>query len=71
MYVKVLSHDPESDNYKIYAFNDFEDEIATVSSELTEEEIFNQYGDKASNFKLIFNKDTNGNWYWVSTELIL
>jgi len=35
-----------------------------------EETLFRDYGDKASKYKLTFNQDNNGNWYWVSTELV-
>ena len=32
--------------------------------------IMNKYSDKAGKYKLVFNQDANGNWYWVSTELV-
>lgn len=36
----------------------------------TKEELFEKYGSKAGTYKLTFNKDTDGNWYWVSTTAV-
>lgn len=38
--------------------------------QLNEDELYKKFGDKASKYKLTFNQDNNGNWYWVSTELV-
>lgn len=40
------------------------------TKDLGKDELFNKFGDKASKYKLTFNQDANGNWYWVSTELV-
>ena len=32
--------------------------------------IFEKYKGKTGVYKLVFNKDSNNNWYWVETQII-
>ncbi len=55
----------------IYSDYNMNNQIADKEiTENVEETLFKEFGDKASKYKLTFNKDTNDNWYWVSTELV-
>ena len=37
---------------------------------MSDEETFNYFGSNVGHYKLTFNKDTNGNYYWVSSEYV-
>lgn len=41
-----------------------------INSNVNETELFNKYKDKAGTYKMVFEKDTDGNYYWVETDVV-
>lgn len=72
VYTSLLGYNADNGDEGV-VYNDYELINPIAGKEFTEnigETLFKEYGDKASKYKLTFNKDTNDNWYWVSTELV-
>ena len=54
-----------------YACNNIIDENEYDSSEVEKiNELFEKYKDKTGVYKLVFNKDSNNNWYWEETQIV-
>ena len=68
VYIKFLQTYEDrlySDEESKYFIDNISDEYYGNSDKL-----FGKYGDKAGDYKLVFAKDTNNNWYWEETKIV-
>lgn len=71
VYVKGLNYTTgyiKEDKDKFIINNEMMDKEPDSYDETFGDYLFKNFGDKAIDFKLTFEKDTDGNWYWVQTE---
>ena len=56
----------------IYSDLNFTDLIASdiLDGNITNEEVFQKYGNDAGKFKVTFKKDSINNYYWYSSEFV-
>lgn len=68
-YVKYLKTIKEDDTIYVYAnyLMLYVNNLETLTDNI--DELFDKYEDELSVYKLTFNKDTSGNYYWIATSL--
>ncbi len=70
MYVKLLALGYNGKESGVFSDAAMNNKIADESPEVTEDNMFDLYGNEAGIYKVTFKKDTNDNYYWYSSEII-
>ena len=70
VYVNLLAMGYNGVEGGIFSDATMNNRIADESPEVTEDNIFDIYGDEAGLYKVTFKKDINDNYYWYSSEII-
>lgn len=79
VYIKSLFIDNPDADTKFYSDMSFENAIDNITYDYhnlfddnykLKDEYFEKYKDKTGIYKMVFEKDTDGNYYWVETDIV-